>query len=461
MRGNVRSDATVIGTPRVELFSGTIEHKESKTSRKIGKASCTVGRSDCDLRLDDREVSALHCELVATEEGVRLRDLGSRNGTFIEGVRVVEVFLTKPTRIRVGKTSLEFIPSAPTSQPLPRRFGRLESESPRMQAVFGQLARLAPTSTNLHLTGESGVGKGYFARLIHEESKRASKPFVTIDLAAIAPTLIESALFGHEKGAFTGATHTAISPFVEADGGTVFLDEIGDLPLELQKRLLRAIDERVVQPVGGSRAKKVDVRIVSATLHRLQEKVNRKEFRDDLFYRLGPRIELPPLRERREDIAILTRQILADRGRVDLFESIPASTLDWMEHRAWEGNLRGLRDLLQVALDLLDSDEGPLDVMGAYHASRSSDSEGSGGHAPRHDDVVTLLSTEGTTAAAVRAAAQRALLKKLHADCRGVVSEIARRADLSRMTVRKELAEMGIVTPEARRKGGRGASHDD
>ena len=450
MGKNERGQATVIGSHRVELQGGTLTHSESRRRVDIETAPRIIGRSDCDLRVDDPAVSAAHCELVATERGVRLRDLTSRNGTFIDGVRVVEVLLTKPARIRLGRTYLEFAPGAATEHLLPSSFGNLESQSAKMQAVFEQLATIARTSLNVHLTGESGTGKGYIARKIHEQSKRARKPFVTIDLAQLAPSVIESALFGHEKGAFTGALEKVLSPFVEADGGSVFLDEIGDLPFELQKKLLRVIEEKMIQPVGSTRARKVDVRFISATLHNLQEKVNRKEFRDDLFYRLGSRIALPPLHERREDIGLLTRQILADLERPELFDEIPAGTLDWMTNRTWEGNLRGLRFVIEMAIELREHEQ-PLNIEAAFRAARGVD--GGVAQAPRPivsqrvDTPVEALIDRGAPSVDVERAARGMLLKKLSAECDGVVSEVARRAQLSRKVVRTELARLGVRAP--------------
>ena len=447
MKG-VRTDATIAGPLRLEVRGGRIEHRESGQRLEIDTVPRIIGRSHCDFPLDDRAVSAAHCELVATERGVRVRDLGSRNGTTVSGVRIGEAYLTKAARITLGKTALEFIPGESTAQPLPKRFGRLESQSPRMQAVFELLSRIAPTSANVHLTGESGTGKGYIARKIHEQSKRSAKPFVVIDLAQIAPNLIESALFGHEKGAFTGALRASVSPFVEANGGTVFLDEIGDLPLELQKKLLRVIDEKVIQRVGSTRTERVDVRILSATWHNLQERVNRKEFRDDLYYRLGTRIALPSLSERREDIELITRQILDDMGRSVLFAEIPPTTMEWATHHTWEGNLRGLRQALELAADLHDNG-GSFDIEAAFRTSRGHDSPAAPARhllppAAKMPSGLEALVARGATLAEVEGEARRVLFTKLHTDCLGVVSEIARRASVSRRLAREELARIGL-----------------
>jgi DNA-binding NtrC family response regulator len=454
MRKSERAEATVLGSFRVDLYGGTIEHAASGRRLVIDKTPRIVGRSECDFRIDDSNVSLAHCELVATEHGVRLRDLSSRNGTFLNEARTTEAFITEPSTIVVGETKLQFKPGAPKSQALPSRFGELQSHSPRMQAVFEQLNRLAPMTVNVCLTGPTGTGKGYLARKIHERSKRANKPFETIDLGSIAHNLIESALFGHEQGAFTGANRAVVSPFVKAEGGTVFLDEVGELPLDLQKKLLRVLDEKIIQPLGSTRSRKVDVRIISATLRNLPEMMNRREFRDDLFERLGRRIELPALHERPEDMGLLIEQILSDQGRPELFKEISARTLNRLSRRAWEGNLRAVRGVLDFAIQAFDNGEA-FDVEAAL-PGREGEAPSIARSSTSEPPLIDALMENGSTAADVRRTAQRLLLKKLHADCSGVVSEIARRAGVSRNLVRAELEQIGIETPESRRKGGRG-----
>ncbi|MBV9946774.1 MAG: sigma-54-dependent Fis family transcriptional regulator [Myxococcales bacterium] len=363
--------------------------------------------------------------------------------------------MRQPAAIRVGGTWLEFTPHPATETELARRFGVLESRSARMQRVLDQLRKIAAVSATVHLTGESGTGKGYLAKAIHDASPRASKPFVVIDCAAIPPSLAEAELFGHEKGAFTGASRRKESPFVDADGGTVFLDEVGDLPLEMQARLLRVVEEQEVKTVGQNRYRKIDVRVVSATLHDLAGRVNAGQFREDLYSRLtATRIELPPLRERREDIEPLTNQILADLGRPDAVDGIPPATRAWMKERDWtKGNVRQLRQVLKLAVEL--SRGGALDVEGAYALSGgAAEAPGRGASESSGEAVFKSLTARGTSYEAVTREASRILFENLVRETGGNLSEMCRRADVSRPFLRDLLSRLGLREIEpARRKG--------
>jgi len=249
------------------------------------------------LTLRDPAVSGLHCELSHDELGVRVRDLGSKNGTFIEGVRVLDAVLTGKARLMVGATELEFAPAGldiEVEASEAQAFGPLLGQSVLMRELFKQLESFAATDSTVLVNGETGVGKELVAEAIAQASNRANGPLVVVDCSALAPNLVESELFGHEKGAFTGATQARAGVFERATGGTVFLDEIGELPLELQPRLLRVLERREVQRVGGNAPIPVDVRIVAATHRRLEEEVNKGRFRADLFYRLSGRRGLHP-----------------------------------------------------------------------------------------------------------------------------------------------------------------------
>jgi DNA-binding NtrC family response regulator len=315
-----------------------------------------------------------------------------------------------------------------------------------MRQVLDVLERLAGIDIAVHITGESGTGKGYVARTIHDQSPRASKPFVSIDCGAIPPSLAEAELFGYEKGAFTGAVQRKESPFVDADGGTVFLDEVGDLPLDVQVKLLRVLAEGEIKPVGQNRYRKVNVRVVSATLHNLAERVNKGQFREDLYNRLtATRVRLPALRERREDIEPLTRQILRDLRRPDGFDTIPRATLVWMEERDWsKGNVRQLHQVLSLAVQLAHG--GRLDVKAAYSLN-------AGGDAPSHivtepanptDLLFEGLTVRGTSYDAVVEQAGRILFEKLVLQTGGNLAQMCRRAEVSRPFLREHLAKLGL-----------------
>ncbi|MEO8875163.1 MAG: sigma-54-dependent Fis family transcriptional regulator, partial [Polyangiaceae bacterium] len=227
-----------------------------------------IGRdAGAQVVLDDPEVSALHCELRAVSEGILVKDLGSTNGTFIGTLRVQEAAVTTTTEIQVGATKLILEPSAKRKVDVgfSDAFGPLVGSSPKMRRVFGVLEKVAKTPLSVLILGETGTGKEVVARSVHDSSLRKDKPFVVVDCGSIPPTLAESLLFGHEKGSFTGATERRKGALAEADGGTLFLDELGELPIDLQPKLLRALAEKQVKRVGGSTFEPIDVRVLAAT----------------------------------------------------------------------------------------------------------------------------------------------------------------------------------------------------
>jgi DNA-binding NtrC family response regulator len=240
--------------------------------------------------------------------------------------------------------------------PLPReeRFGSIATRSAQMRSMFGVLRRLAPTMVTLTISGETGTGKDVLAHAIHDVSERATGPFVVFDCGAVPPNLIESELFGHERGAFTGAHAEHAGAFERAMGGTLFLDEIGELPLDLQPRLLRALESRRVRRVGGTRDRQVDVRILAATNRDLAALVSAKAFRQDLYFRLaGAVVQIPPLRERLDDLAHLVPELLASLGRDDI--AVPRGTLEHLRRHRWLGNVRELKNALACALAFVDA----------------------------------------------------------------------------------------------------------
>ncbi|HLV64264.1 MAG TPA: sigma-54-dependent Fis family transcriptional regulator, partial [Polyangiaceae bacterium] len=277
----------------------------------------TVGRSViCDLVLSDKAVSGTHFEIVAREKGFLLRDLDSTNGTYCGELQVREVWIKPGTMIRVGQSHLRFEPEKGTVDielSGKERFHDLIGGSVRMREIFATLEKIAPTDLTVLVRGETGTGKELVARALHGASRRAGQPLVVQDCGAIPKDLIESTLFGHERGAFTGATERHRGSFEQADGGTIFLDEIGELDLSLQPKLLRVLENREIKRVGGDRQIPVNVRVVAATNRDLRQMVNEGTFREDLFYRLSVvQIELPPLRERPEDVPLLVEHFLAD-----------------------------------------------------------------------------------------------------------------------------------------------------
>jgi DNA-binding NtrC family response regulator len=300
----------------------------------------------------DPHVSRRHAEIVATNGSVVLRDLQSRNGTYVDGVAVKEAILHDAATIRIGGTTIRFETEAKT--PGPRRMGDAVGSSPQMQQVFELLERLAPSDLTIMLLGETGVGKDVLACAVHDASSRRAGPFIVFDCGAVTPTLIESALFGHEKGAFTGANAAVAGAFERAHGGTLFFDEVGELSLELQPKLLRALEQRKIQRVGSTIELPVDVRILAATNRDLEAEVAQGRFRQDLFFRLSAAVvAVPPLRARLADLPELVDAILAAEGRR---LRVTTETLDALASYDWPGNVRELRNVLMAAAAMADAD---------------------------------------------------------------------------------------------------------
>lgn len=346
-----------------------------------------------NLRLRDPEVSRRHVSIEVDGPQLRLRDLGSTNGTRVNGVRVAEAFLIGGETIELGATAIHVVRDETGGRPLPavgaESFGDYIGRSLAMRRLYPVCERLAASDVPLVIEGETGTGKEALAEAIHAKSARASKSFVIFDCTAVPGTLIEAALFGHEKGAFTGATASKAGVFEEADGGTLLIDEIGDLDKALQAKLLRAIQKAEVRRLGGSRWVKVDVRIIAATRRDLDAEVQADRFRDDLFFRLAvARIVLPPLRERREDIELLVRHFWTMYGHGQPF---PDDVLPKLTSHPWPGNVRELANTVARLVALGDLQESGHDLFMQRRDARTSEAriaDGDGG--PDFiDDVVT------------------------------------------------------------------------
>ena len=342
----------VLELPRCALV--ILSGPERGTEKMLGDETFRIGKStESDLVLADETVSRNHCEIRREAKGYLLRDLGSTNGTLLDGAEIREAYLKPGAVITVGKVELKVRPFSERIELLPSdatSFGGVVGRSIMMREIFGLLERLAPTDATILLTGETGTGKDVLARSIHAQSPRAKRPFLVVDCGAVVGTLIESELFGHEKGAFTGAASQRQGAFELAHGGTLFLDEIGELPLDLQPKLLRALEQRAFRRVGGSREIKVDIRVVAATKRNLKMEVERGKFREDLFFRLAVvPVEVPPLREHREDVPMLISTLLEQlsEGGPPLTVSAPAR--DALSAHDWPGNVRELRNVLERA----------------------------------------------------------------------------------------------------------------
>ncbi|HEY6462959.1 MAG TPA: sigma 54-interacting transcriptional regulator, partial [Polyangiaceae bacterium] len=275
----------------------------------------TVGRhATNDLVLTDPQVSGVHLELRRAGERVHVRDAGSTNGTWLGAHRITEIELASGGEIVVGGTTLRVgvdNQSSTAVVSMQSTFGELVGQSTEMRELFATLDRVAQKNLAVLVQGETGTGKEEVARALHSRSPRASRPFVVIDATALPQTLAESLLFGHEKGAFTGADQRRVGFFEAADGGTVFIDEIGELPATLQAKFLRVLERQEVVRVGGNAPVRIDIRLISATHRDLRHEIDAGRFREDLYYRLAQvRVMLPPLRDRTEDIPILCQKLL-------------------------------------------------------------------------------------------------------------------------------------------------------
>ncbi len=305
-----------------------------------------LGTSEvCDLRLTDATVSRRHAAFEADGKGFRLSDLHSTNGTFVDGVRIVEVYVRGGELVRCGSTALR-LDVEEVAKPLQLsnsiRFGATLGASVAMRRLYLLCERLAKTRVPIIIEGETGTGKEVLAESLYEVGG-SQGPFVLFDCTAVAPNLVEAELFGHDRGAFTGATTARAGVFEEAAGGTLLIDEIGDLELPLQAKLLRALDRGEVRRIGGQRWIKADVRVIAATRRDLDRAVAAGRFRDDLFHRLAvARVELPPLRERQGDVLLLARQFAADMGGPP--DDVEAYVDSHFADYNWPGNVRELRN---------------------------------------------------------------------------------------------------------------------
>jgi transcriptional regulator with GAF, ATPase, and Fis domain len=342
---------------------------------RVGKAEGN------DLLLAEDTVSRVHCEILRDARGYLLRDLQSTNGTFLDGAEVREAYVRAGSVITVGTVQIKFQPFEERIEILPSEaemLGGLVGRSIAMREIFGLLERVAPTEATVLLEGETGTGKDLVARTIHSLSRRKDGPFIVVDCGAVASTLIESELFGHEKGAYTGATATRQGAFELAHGGTIFLDEMGELSLDLQPKLLRVLEQREIRRVGGNRTIRVDIRVVAATKKDLKQEVQKGKFREDLFFRLSVvPIYIPPLRQRKEDVPMLVQDFGHKLGGPDF--QVPPDVIDSLMAHDWPGNVRELRNVLERGIYLskqMGSDAFKMINVGGVGPVRTPSSDG-------------------------------------------------------------------------------------
>jgi DNA-binding NtrC family response regulator len=443
------------GDEKLELESYTLtilqgEHegrqyeRESRTTR-IGSSP------DNDVVVDDAAVSRQHASIEVEDDGYLLRDRDSKNGTFVDGHRIRDIYLDDGASFRIGTTELRFDVTGEDVEVRfsgREQFGELIGQSRAMREIFSLLERVASTDATVLVEGESGTGKELVARALHDHHEtRSDGPFVVIDCSAIPGDLIESELFGHVEGAFTGATGNRTGAFEAAEGGTLFLDELGELSPELQPKLLRALENEEIKPVGSNETVETDVRIVAATNRNLEHEIEEGHFREDLYYRFAVvKVGLPPLRERPDDIPMLVRHFLEeanemlDGGEID----ISYQTMEKLKRHTWPGNVRELKNFVeraallsrgdQIETRFLDADEPvPSDPEEATNSARSMAELAIRENLPFKDAKNRLIEEF-----------ERTYWEHLLERTEGNVSEAARRADVHRKSVEYILDKHGI-----------------
>jgi DNA-binding NtrC family response regulator len=385
-------------------------------------------------------VSRFHFHLLKEKNAWRVRDTGSTNGTSIQGVRFHDAELPSPEAVfdlgdsRVRVTEVASLAQVELlDQPT---FGELYGRSLAMQKLFAMLERVAAHDTNVLIEGESGTGKELVATEIVKRSSRARKPFVVVDCGAISPNLIESELFGHVRGAFTGADRDRMGAFEAAQGGTVFLDEIGELPLEMQPKLLRALEAREVRRLGETQTRKVDVRVVAATNRQLEREVNQGRFREDLFFRLSVvTLRIPPLRERPEDIELLVNVFLDALDATKHAHLFTRELLENLSVHPWPGNVRELRNYVERTIVLQSTD-----VPVAARASSDESAETSRSDMRHPDLSLSFRDAKERVLAEFEVAYLTALLDW----AQGNVSRAARKAKMDRMNLHRLVQRYGL-----------------
>ncbi len=416
---------------RLAVLSGPAQGRSLRLERVLAVGS----DPQAGLSIDDPTVSRMHVQLTPRADGVLVKDLNSMNGTLVAGVRIETALVEHDASLQLGESLVRIhIEESEVSASGPAALGPALAHSSAMRRVLGLLERLAPSDAPVLLLGETGTGKDVLAHAVHEASNRAKAPLIVFDCSAVAPNLIESELFGHVRGAFTGAVAERKGAFAAAHGGTLFLDEIGELPLELQPRLLRAVETGVIKPLGTEKTLASDVRLVAATHRNLDDEVRQGRFRQDLYYRVAVAIvRVPPLRERIDDIAPLARHFLKELGHADF--AVPPDLMQKMLAYRWPGNVRELRNVVARAT------LGENDALAAAEATA--------GAAPRRhrgpDLGVPFKEAKEQLVDSFTRGYIEALLRQHH----GNVSQAARSAGLARPYLHKLAVKYGFKDESA------------
>jgi DNA-binding NtrC family response regulator len=418
---------------------------------ELEQGTYTIGKAPgCDLALTDGSVSRKHLEIVVLSDGLRFRDLGSTNGSFVHGARFTEITATVGAGVTIGRTELR-VQAARKDGGRPMssadRFGELLGSSDSMREVFAMLEKVSASDAAILVHGETGTGKELVAEAVHSHSSRKKGPLVICDLGSLPRSLIESELFGHVRGAFTGAERDREGAFAQADHGTIFLDEIGEMDLEVQPRLLRALERHQVKPVGGTNYKQVDARVVAATNRNLLEEVKAGRFREDLYHRLAViTVTLPPLRERKDDIPMLVLHLLkeaaAASGRTPI--TVSPDAMSALCAHDWPGNVRELKNVLERVVAIAPrAEEIDLGLLGldANAPGGMAPGSGGGGGIPEHTGEFMQFKEAKDQ---LIGAWERDYLTRLMEQSGGNVSLAARRAGIDRVYLHRLMKKHGL-----------------
>ncbi len=454
--------------PKLQLRRCTLQSlSDPSQSWSFERGEIRLGAmDDNDVVLHDDTVSRHHCKIVQENTGYVLIDLRSTNGTFINKVRIREAYIKPGCTVSVGHQELSFNAREEAVEIIPSRHercGDLIGRNAKMREIYSILEKIAPTATTVVIEGETGTGKEVVAQTLHKLSTRSKGPMIVFDCGAVPPNLIESELFGHEKGSFTGAVMTRQGLFEMSDRGTLFMDELGELPLDLQPKLLRALEQREIRRVGSSKSIKCDVRIIAATNRNLEDEVRAGRFRQDLFYRLSVvRLILPALRERADDIPLLVDHFLKtqayNRGAdgTQRVSGISRDALRALEVYQWPGNVRELVNVIERAVSFCDG--GVIDTADLPEHVRDAVPIGAAGaraaHTGEHqavpeaarppqeliDGKATFKDAKEKWVSSFESDYILSLLKR-HG---GNISHAARDADIDRKYFRKLMKKYGI-----------------
>lgn len=425
----VSAEVEVLTTPKlaIEVIRGPAKGTETIVDKPVFRCGSA---QDNDLVIDDPTVSRHHIRLEIDSLGFRVKDLDSKNGLIMDGIRIHDAWITDSCKLVIGESGLRVKPIRENIElELVRnsRLGDMIGSGPQMRHFFALVQRVARTDSTVLIEAESGTGKELAARAIHSLSRRSGGPFEIFDCSAVPESLVESELFGHVKGAFTGATSTRKGLAEASEGGTLFIDEIGELPLSIQGKILRLIERHEMRPVGSDTFRSVDTRIIAATNRTLKDEVSAGRFREDLYYRLNViRLRIPPLRERTEDIPLLVDHFIEEFSRRDnRHYSVSHGMLNKLERYDFPGNVRELRNLIENSCLLSDSVDIEVDIPGTGNVSPFAESDMSAylnmQYKDAKDRLVSLF--------------ERTYWERLLQSCSGNITEASRRGGIHRKSL--------------------------